>query len=148
MHRLSRALTLALLLGASAAPALAADTYTADLLASPDFQSPWQQATQGVKGLPKWVRTGNGTSTPLAPVAGTPYQGGSVCKPHDCSNHYVQLLADTQAKRVWGVLVDLPDTEAARDTPSKFARYTWLGEPDEAMKAALMKQVQADPNWK
>ncbi|WP_421199984.1 inhibitor of vertebrate lysozyme family protein [Aeromonas enteropelogenes] len=146
MTRLSRAFAISLLL-ASAVPAFAAATYTSDLLLSADFQAPWAKATDGIKNLPKWVRTGSGTSTPLEVVAGTPYQSGSVCKPHDCASHYMQLLVDAKAKRVWGVLIDLPDSDAARETPSKFARYTWLGQPDKGMQAALMKQVEADPNW-
>lgn len=146
MTRLSRAFAISLLL-ASAVPAFAADTYTSDLLLSADFKAPWAKATDGIKNLPKWVRTGSGTSSPLEAVAGTPYQSGSVCKPHDCASHYMQLLVDAKAKRVWGVLIDLPDTDAARETPSKFARYTWLGQPDKRMQAALMKQVEADPNW-
>ncbi|UAK71262.1 inhibitor of vertebrate lysozyme family protein [Aeromonas enteropelogenes] len=147
MTRLSRAISISLLL-ASAVPAFAADTYTSDLLLSVDFKAPWAKATDGIKNLPKWVRTGSGISTPLEVVAGTPYQSGSVCKLHDCASHYMQLLVDAKAKRVWGVLIDLPDTDAARETPSKFARYTWLGQPDKGMQAALMKQVEADPNWK
>ena len=102
-----------LLLLAGAAPAFAAATYTSDLLLSADFKAPWAKATQGIKNLPKWVRSGNGTSSPLEVVAGTPYHSGSVCKPHDCASHYMQLLVDAKAKRVWGVLIDLPDSDAA-----------------------------------
>ncbi len=71
MTRFSRALALSLLL-AGAAPAFAAATYTSDLLLSADFKAPWAKATQGIKNLPKWVRSGNGTSSPLEAVAGPP----------------------------------------------------------------------------
>ena len=105
MTRFSRALALSLLL-AGAAPAFAAATYTSDLLLSADFKAPGPRRPRASRTRPKWVRSGNGTSSPLEAVVGTPYQSGSVCKPHDCASHYMQLLVDAKAKRVWGVLID------------------------------------------
>lgn len=138
---------IALMLGAVSMVASAADIYTSDLLLSAEYRPLWQQATAGVK-LPQWVRSGNGVSTPLEAAKGGAYRTGSLCKPHDCANHFVQLLIDDTGKQIWGVLIDLPESDAARETPSRFARYTWLGKPDKAHQATLMQQVQANPNWK
>ncbi|MBC8674068.1 lysozyme inhibitor [Aeromonas hydrophila] len=107
---------------------------------------PLGQGDPGHQNLPKWVRSGNGTSSPLEAVAGTPIRAARSAN-HDCASHYMQLLVDAKAKRVWGVLIDLPDSDAARETPSKIRPLHLARPAGQGMQAALMKQVEADPNW-
>lgn len=64
-------------------------------------KSPYKQAYQDMLAFPEWVRTGQGTSTPLQEVVidGQKYTLGQMCKPHDCAdNQLIVFSAPTRKK--------------------------------------------------
>ncbi|CCD30234.1 conserved hypothetical protein [Candidatus Glomeribacter gigasporarum BEG34] len=71
-----------------------------------------------------------------------------MCKPHDCGNHRFYGVFSEDKKRAWGLLVTVKDTDNAILHPSQYATDRWLGKPDQPIKAHLMGQLKADPNWK
>lgn len=123
---------------------------TAELIQQPVYKTSWQKMIKGQKNLPAWARKGAGTSAPAEWVeqAGKKYQIGSICKPHDCASHFLLVAFSDDKKQAWGVRVSVEDKPEALEAPSKFAQYQWLGQPDEAMKALLIAQLEKDPNWK
>src|SRR5260364_409698 len=73
---------------------------------------------------------------------------GEMCKPHDCGNHRFYGVFSEDKKRAWGLLATVKDTDNAILHPSQYATDRWLGKPDQPIKAHLMGQLKADPNWK
>ena len=59
---------------------------------------------------------------------------------------YVAFSSDK--KQAWGVRVEITDTPDALEYPSKYAKYQWLGKPNEQVKAMLTKQIESKPDWK
>lgn len=123
---------------------------TAELVQQPQYKSSWQKMIKGQKNLPAWARKGAGTSAPpeWAEWDGKKYQVGNICKPHDCASHFLLVAFSEDKKRAWGVRISVEDKPEALETPSQFATYQWLGQPDERMKNLLMAQLEKDPNWK
>ena len=50
--------------------------------------------------------------------------------------------------QAWGVRVAVEDRPEAVDHPKKYAKYQWLGKPDDDMKALLKQQFENNPEWK
>ena len=46
------------------------------------------------------------------------------------------------------MIVEVKDVPEAIDSPSKYARYIFIGKPDKAIQFLLMEQLKEDPNWK
>ena len=46
------------------------------------------------------------------------------------------------------MIIEVTDVPEAIDTPSKYARYIFIGKPDKAIETLLMEQLKEDPNWK
>ncbi len=44
--------------------------------------------------------------------------------------------------------VEVEERPEAVDHPKKYAKYQWLGKPDEDMKALLKQQFENNPDWK
>lgn len=62
----------------------------------------------------------------------------------------ISLSAPTSLhpQKAWGMIVEVKDVPEAIDTPSKYARYIFIGKPDKAIQFLLMEQLKEDPNWK
>lgn len=121
-----------------------------DLIQQPGYQTSWKNMVKGQAQLPGWARKGIGTSTPAETVAwqGQSYQIGNICKPHDCANNFMIVAFKADKSQAWGVRVEVPNKPQAIDHPKKYAKYQWLGKPDDQMKALLKKQFEGNPDWK
>lgn len=64
-------------------------------------KSPYKQAYQDMLAFPEWVRTGQGTSTPLQEVVidGQKYTLGQMCKPHDCADNQLIVIFSPDKKK-------------------------------------------------
>lgn len=123
---------------------------TADLLQQPVYKNSWQKMVKSQKNLPAWARKGVGTSAPYEVInwEGQQYKVGRICKPHDCSNHFMWVAFSQDKKQVWqawGMRVSVDNKPEALDNPSKFATYQWLGRPSESAQAMLEKAIRARP---
>ncbi|WP_268640617.1 Ivy family c-type lysozyme inhibitor, partial [Escherichia coli] len=76
------------------------------------------------------------------------YLVGNLCKPHDCGNNFLIVAFSADKSQAWGVRVEVGDRPEAVDHPKKYAKYQWLGKPDEDMKALLKQQFENNPDWK
>ena len=121
-----------------------------DLIQQPGYQTSWKNMVKGQAQLPGWARKGIGTSTPAETVTwqGQSYQIGNICKPHDCANNFMIVAFKADKSQAWGVRVEVPNKPQAIDHPKKYAKYQWLGKPDDQMKALLKKQFEGNPDWK
>lgn len=121
----------------------------AQVMAQAEYQAAWRQAVQGETALPLWVRSGQGTSAPPQRLRwqGKDYLTGMVCQPHNCGNQQLFVVFSADRRQAWGLRVMLPDNEAAMLHPSRYARFQWLGKPDNVLQALLMRQVESQPDW-
>lgn len=123
---------------------------TSDLIQQPGYQTSWKKVVKGQAQLPGWARKGVGTSTPAEAVTwkGQSYQIGNICKPHDCANNFMIVAFKADKSQAWGVRVEVANKPEAIDHPKKYAKFQWLGKPNDEMKALLKKQFEANPDWK
>ncbi|RJF54456.1 inhibitor of vertebrate lysozyme family protein [Serratia inhibens] len=123
---------------------------TSDVIQQPGYQTSWQNMVKGQARLPGWARKGVGTSTPAQSLSwkGQNYLVGNLCKPHDCANNFLIVAFKEDKSQVWGVRVEVANKPEAIDHPKQYAKYQWLGKPDEDMKALLKKQFESNPDWK
>jgi len=109
--------------------------YLPDLIKQPAYLASWKAMIAG-ENLPAWVNTFTKTQNAVAapvktiPVAGQAYTLGWICKPHDCGGNEVYTLFAPDARQAWGLLI-IDGT-----------KQQWLGEPDDAVKAAILSGVQ------
>lgn len=150
----TRSLALALVL-LSPLPALAqssapAERTLTELLQVKAYRQAWGAMMRGEKKLDAWIARRSFTATPASTVSvdGTDYALAFACKPHDCGNNKLFVLADPAAKKAYALQVTVKGTPEAMAAPSKAATYRWFGKPGEAVKEALADELQADPNWK
>ncbi|MER5129521.1 inhibitor of vertebrate lysozyme family protein [Serratia marcescens] len=123
---------------------------TSDLIQQQGYQASWQNMVKGQARMPGWARKGVGTSTPAQNLnwKGKEYLVGNLCKPHDCGNNFLIVAFSADKSQAWGVRVEVEDRPEAVDHPKKYAKYQWLGKPDEDMKALLKQQFENNPDWK
>ncbi|MEF2677973.1 MAG: Ivy family c-type lysozyme inhibitor, partial [Bilophila wadsworthia] len=100
--------------------------------------------------LPEWIfhgLTALGTAN-MVQCNGETYLVRQQCKPHDCGNNFIISAYQPSSQKAWGMIVEVKDVPEAIDTPSKYARYIFIGKPDKAIQFLLMEQLKEDPNWK
>ena len=97
--------------------------YLPDLIKQPAYLASWKAMIAG-ENLPAWVNTENNSR-------GRPSLYACwICKPHDCGGNEVYALFAPDARQAWGLLI-IDGT-----------KQQWLGEPDDAVKAAILSGVQ------
>lgn len=114
--------------------------YLHDLQQQSAFSSAFA-AMDGVDKLPEWVRKG-GTATPVKTVQvdGQSRLLAQACKPHSCPSEQVVLLYDKAGQSMQGVFVH--DSAPGMDHGiSDQAELTWLGQPDDTVKAWLKQRL-------
>lgn len=110
--------------------------YLADLMQNPEFYDAFG-AMAGSDKLPTWVSEG-GTATPVKTVTvdGQSFLKAQACRPEGCPGAQIVLLYDKDAHTMQGVFVKDPATGVKAKVSDK-AEWTWLGHPDDAVKAWL-----------
>jgi len=123
-------------IGASSTLGLS-DAQAAEYLFDVTDKSPYKQAYQQMLAFPDWVRTGQGTSTPLQEVeiGGQKYTLGQMCKPHDCGDNQLIVVFSPDKKKAWGLL-------ATRSTDDRSFNTQLLGAPEAAIKDFLNKTLE------
>lgn len=99
------------------------------------------------KQLPDWIKDDTVTS-PLEAIVmgGHTYDAVSFCKPHDCASDFmITLMADNNKK--YSMIVHVKDVPDALNTPSIYATYQYIGEPDQQVKSVFTQALSQNPNW-
>ncbi len=149
MRTLIRPVALTLTILSSPLLAAPADTATLrELVAQPGYQQAWSKAVQTAR-LPSWARTFHGPATPVSEVdfEGKRYTVGWVCKPHDCANHFMYGAFSGDGTKAWALRVSVEERPEAARTPSRYARYQWIGAPDQTIRNLLVTELKKNPNW-
>lgn len=99
--------------------------------------------------MPGWARKGVGTSTPAQNLN---WKGKRVSGRQSVQaarlRQQLLIVAFSADKSNWGVRVEVEDRPEAVDHPKKYAKYQWLGKPNDDMKALLKQQFENNPDWK
>lgn len=113
-----------------------ADQYLFDIAS----KEPYKKAYQAMFTFPDWVRSGQGTSSPVEEVliGGDTYTLGQMCKPHDCADNQFIVVFSPDKTKAWGLL-------ATRSADDRSFNTQVLGEPDSAIRDFLDKTL-ADNN--
>ena len=130
----TRLLLVFAMLGTSA-PALAADggPTLVELMLRPNYLTAYK-AMIGTTTVSPWVadfaKTLDGPPTPSTDLlaGGTIYTLGFTCKPNECADHQLFVLFTGDGSRAWGLLLE-------------GEKQTWLGEPDDKVKEAILSRV-------
>ncbi|KAE8177292.1 Ivy family c-type lysozyme inhibitor [Photobacterium carnosum] len=99
------------------------------------------------KQLPDWIKDDMVTS-PLEAIVmgGHTYDAVSFCKPHDCASDFmITLTADNNKK--YSMIVHVKDVPDALNTPSIYATYQYIGQPDQQVKSVFTQALSQNPNW-
>ncbi|MCD9521558.1 Ivy family c-type lysozyme inhibitor [Photobacterium carnosum] len=99
------------------------------------------------KQLPDWIKDDMVTS-PLEAIVmgGDTYDAVSFCKPHDCASDFmITLTADNNKK--YSMIVHVKDVPDALNTPSIYATYQYIGQPDQQVKSVFTQALSQNPNW-
>lgn len=131
---------LALLLSLSS-PALAQDAaepagpVLGDLLKNPAYFNSWQTLIGGER-TPDWLteytKTLDGPPVPSIPVTvdNQTYSLAFTCKPNECEQFQIFVLFAPDGSQAWALM------------GSPLTGVTWLGEPDERIRAAITAALQ------
>jgi len=113
--------------------------YLSDLLGHARFAATFN-GLEGAGPLPAWTRDG-GTNTAMEAVTvdGRNLLAGQGCKPHDCGAERLVLVYDEKTYDMWGVFARAPSDQSEAVESSD--ELTWLGQPDDALKAELKRQL-------
>ncbi|MFJ7882933.1 Ivy family c-type lysozyme inhibitor [Pseudomonas sp. NPDC096917] len=113
-----------------------ADQYLFDIAS----KEPYKKAYEAMFTFPEWVRSGQGTSSPVQNVVlgGQTYTLGQMCKPHDCADNQFIVVFSPDKTKAWGLL-------ATRSSDDRVFNTQMLGEPDNAVRDLLNKTL-ADNN--
>ena len=130
----TRLLLVFAMLGTSA-PALAADggPPLVELMLRPNYLTAYK-AMIGTTTVSPWVadfaKTLDGPPTPSTDLlaGGTIYTLGFTCKPNECADYQLFVLFTGDGSRAWGLLLE-------------GEKQTWLGEPDDKVKEAILSRV-------
>ncbi|CEO40920.1 lysozyme inhibitor [Photobacterium kishitanii] len=99
------------------------------------------------KQLPDWIKDDTVTS-PLEAIVmgGHTYDAVSFCKPHDCASDFmITLTSDDNHK--YSMIVHVKDVPDALNTPSIYATYQYIGQPDQQVKSVFTQALSQNPNW-
>ena len=109
-----------------------ADQYLFDIAS----KEPYKKAYQAMFTFPDWVRSGQGTSSPVEDVVlgGETYTLGQMCKPHDCADNQFIVVFNPDKTKAWGLL-------ATRTSDGSSFNTQVLGEPDSAIRDLLNKTL-------
>lgn len=129
--------------------ALAQGETLADLGRKAEFQQVWKRAV-GKRVAPTWIRQLRGVAVPMETVqqGDATYHMGRICKAHDCAKHFLIVAVASDHRQAWGMRVTVQERPEAIQTPSRYAKETWIGRPSEAVKTLLRAELAKDPNWK
>ncbi|MEC6797157.1 Ivy family c-type lysozyme inhibitor [Photobacterium sp. S4TG1] len=99
------------------------------------------------KQLPDWIKDSTVTS-PLEAIVmgGHTYDAVSFCKPHDCASDFMITLTTDNNKK-YSMIVHVKDVPDALNTPSIYATYQYIGEPDQQVKDVFTQALSQNPNW-
>lgn len=142
-------LALALLSGPLPAASTAVPATLRELVAQPGYRQAWDKAVQPAR-LPRWARLIHGPATPVNTVEfnGARYTVGWACKPHDCAANFLYGAFSADGRQAWALRVTVDNSPDAVQTPSRHARYQWIGSPDATIRALLDAELNKDPNWR
>ncbi|MEC6831146.1 Ivy family c-type lysozyme inhibitor [Photobacterium toruni] len=99
------------------------------------------------KQLPDWIKD-NMVTSPLEAIVmgGHTYDAVSFCKPHDCASDFmITLTSDNNQK--YSMIVHVKDVPDALNTPSIYATYQYIGQPDQQVKDVFTQALSQNPNW-
>jgi hypothetical protein len=130
-----RVLAVLALLGVST-PAAAAEggPPLVELMLRPNYLTSYK-AMIGTTTVAPWVtdfaKTLEGPPTPSADLlaGGTIYTLAFTCKPNECAEHQLFVLFTGDGSKAWGLLLE-------------GTQQTWLGEPDDKIKEAILGRVE------
>lgn len=109
--------------------------YLLDLMKKPAYRKAWAGMVKG-ETVPLWISkfgvTYSATGAPVEAVAvrGEPYTLAWICEPHNCGDSQAYVLFAPEARQAWGLLI------------TQGNKRQWLGNPDDAVKAAIESGVQ------
>lgn len=109
--------------------------------------NPVQSIASVEKQLPDWIKD-NTVTSPLEAIVmgGHTYDAVSYCKPHDCASDFmITLTADNNKK--YSMIVHVKDVPDALNTPSIYATYQYIGDPDQQVKSVFTQALSQNPNW-
>lgn len=140
MHRLRLAPT-AFLLATLAPAAVWADgpmTFPQVIDRNAEYRSTWKAITAEIRPGDKesrFLRVLNGPATQMLATntAGRHLLVGFVCEIHNCDANSVTVVIEPSSSRMWAVQrrrIDVP------------LRYRFLGQPDQTMRAVLVRQAE------
>ena len=120
----------------SSAPAVAADggPPLVELMLRPNYLTAYKTMI-GTTAVAPWVtdfaKTLEGPPTPSADLLsdGMIYTLAFTCKPNECAEHQLFVLFTGDGSKAWGLLLE-------------GAKQTWLGEPDDKIKEAILSRVE------
>ncbi len=118
------------------APALAADggPPLVELMLRPNYPTAFKKML-GTTPVPEWlvdfIKTLDGPPTPSADLlaGGTIFTLAFTCKPNECGESQLFVLFTGDGSKAWGLLLEGP-------------QQTWLGDPDEKIKEAILSRVE------
>ena len=130
-----RLLVVIAMLGAGA-PAFAADggPPLVELMLRPNYLTAFKTML-GTTPVAEWVvdftKTLDGPPTPSTDLlgGGTIYTLAFTCKPNDCAEHQLFVLFTGDGSKAWGLLLE-------------GTQQTWLGDPDDKIKEAILSRVE------
>ena len=130
-----RVLAVLVLLGGST-PAVAADggPPLVELMIRPNYLTAYKTMI-GTTTVSPWVvdfaKTLDGPPVPSADLlaGGTIYTLAFTCKPNECADHQLFVLFTGDGSRAWGFLIEAE-------------QQTWLGDPDDKIKEAILSRVE------
>ena len=99
------------------------------------------------KQLPDWIKD-NTVTSPLEAIVmgGHTYDAVSFCKPHDCASDFMITLTTDNNKK-YSMIVHVKDVPDALNTPSIYATYQYIGQPDQQVKSVFTQALSQNPNW-
>jgi hypothetical protein len=128
-----RVLAVLALLGGSAVAADGGPPLV-ELMIRPNYLTAYK-AMIGTTTVAPWVvdfaKTLDGPPTPSTDLlaGGTIYTLGFTCKPNDCAEHQLFVLFTGDGSKAWGLLLE-------------GSQQTWLGEPGDKIKEAILGRVE------
>ncbi len=121
-----------------------ADIYPFELVKSqPAIGKTFSKLTAPVAAKHAWIKK-YGVVVPVSEVtAGNEiYQVLAGCKPHDCpSEKYVVLIAKGTGKGIGAFVVNRYASGSQASPNPVSSSVTWLGQPDDAQRAVLARQL-------
>jgi hypothetical protein len=118
---------------------LAGEVKFSDLIRRAPYRQSWNALMEG-RRFPKWdswIPTLAGVEEPVASIdlGGQRHLKSALCQPHNCLDNQVAVIANPRTHRIW---------MAHREVgPQNRVGITYLGDPDEPMRAALARSFMS-----